>query len=298
VGGRYDAEWTDPLLIWPPYATDALASGRITTRQARQLRANYQSKLAMIDHWLGRVFDALDDLALWGDTAVVLCTDHGHYLGERDAFGKPSLPIRADLAHAPLLIAWPGVEPRAITALTTNVDLHATLADVFGVTPAHRTHGRSLVPLLEGAADSVREHALLGYWGQHVHVVDAERHYVRAPVGENDPLVVWSNRWSTMPIHSMPLLRLPRPDRRATLDFMPGSEVPVIRQPFAPGDQIPFWAYGVEPDRHLCFDLDADPWETEDLAGTTAEKDAVDLLRAALEDVDAPAEQYARLGLS
>ncbi len=126
----------------------------------------------MIDHWLGRVLDALDDLALWDDTAVVLCTDHGHYLGERDAFGKPGLPIYGELGHTPLLIAWPGVEAGTVDALTTNVDLHATIADVFGVSPAHRTHGRSLVPLVTGAADSVRDYALLGYWGRQVHVVD------------------------------------------------------------------------------------------------------------------------------
>jgi hypothetical protein len=92
-------------------------------------------------------------------------------------------------------------------------------------------------------------------------------------------------------------LRLPRPDRRAALAFMPGSEVPVIRQPFAAGDFLPFWAYGVEPDRHLLHDLDADPWQTENRAGDPSEKEAVDLLRAALEDVEAPAEQYERLGL-
>ena len=296
--GRYDPAWDGPLMIWPPYSTDTMANARMTPEEARQVRANYQSKVAMIDHWLGRVLDALDDLALWDDTAVVLCTDHGHYLGERDAFGKPGLPIYSELGHTPLLIAWPGVEAGTVDALTTNVDLHATIADVFGVSPAHRTHGRSLAPLVTGAADSVRDYALLGYWGRQVHIVDRERHYARAPVEENTPLAMWSNRWSTMPIRSRPELRLPRPDKRAALAFVPGSDVPVIRQPFAPGDFLPFWAYGVECDRNYLHDLDADPWQTEDRAGTAAEKEAIDVLRAALDDVEAPAEQYERLGLA
>ena len=63
--------------------------------------------------------------------------------------------------------------------------------------------------------------------------------YVRAPVGGNVPLSMWSNRWSTMPIHAYPDLRLPLPDDRAVLDRMPGSTVPVIRQPFAAGDALP-----------------------------------------------------------
>ncbi len=295
---RYDPEWEGPRLIWPPYSTETIAKGRLQPGEARQIRANYQSKLAMIDHWLGRILDALDDLALWDDTAFVLCTDHGHYLGERDAFGKPGIPVFGDLGHTPLLISWPGVAPGAVDALTTNVDLHATFVDVFGVEPAHRTHGRSLVPLIHGETDSVREHALLGYWARHVHVVDTERHYARAPVGENFPLAMWSNRWSTMPIHARPELRLPRPDRRAELAYMPGSDVPVIRQPFTSGDFLPFWAYGVETDQHLLHDLDTDPWQTRNLAGTAAEKEAVDLLRAALDEIEAPTEQYERLGLT
>jgi hypothetical protein len=79
---------------------------------------------------------------------------------------------------------------------------------------------------------------------------------------------------------------------------MPGSDVPVIRQPFAFADFLPFWAYGVEPDRNLLHDLDADPWQTENRAGDPLEKEAIDLLRAALDGVDAPAEQYERLGIA
>ena len=38
---RYDPDWQGPLLIWPPYATDTLASGLLTPAQARHIRANY-----------------------------------------------------------------------------------------------------------------------------------------------------------------------------------------------------------------------------------------------------------------
>ena len=152
------------------------------------------------------------------------------------------------------------------------------------MTPAHRTHGRRSAPLVEGEVDEVRDHALLGYWGRHVHVVDRDRHYARAPVGENLPLAMWSNRWSTMPIHSRAELRLPRPDRRAATRVHArlgrAGDPPALRA----GDLLPFWAYGVETDHHLLHDLDADPWQTENRAGTPAEKEAIDLLRAALDE--------------
>ena len=294
----YDTEWEGPHLIWPPYALNAVAEGVLSEREARQVRACYGGKLTMIDAWLGRVLDAIDRQRLWDDTVVIVCTDHGHYLGEKDQFGKPPSPIYEPLGHIPLLIAWPGVEAGSIDALTTNVDLYATLIDLFGAESRHHTHGRSLIPLIDGSASSVRDYALAGYWGREVHLLDGRHKYVRGPAGENEPLSMWSNRWSTMPLHGrVRNLRLPPPDDRAVLDRMPGSKIPVLRQPFRQGDRLPYQAYGNLGGNHL-FDLDNDPAENENLVGTAREDDLAEHLRAALIEVEAPEDQFIRLGLS
>ncbi len=294
----YDTDWEGPHLVWPPYRVGAQADGVITEREARQIRASYGAKLTMIDAWLGRVLDVLDTHDRWADTAVILCTDHGHYLGEKDIWGKPGAPIYEPLGHVPLLIAWPGVEPGSRSALTTAVDLHATLLDVFGAASRHRTHGQSLVPVIEGSANSVRELALSGIWGREVHLIDGadSYKYIRSPSGANEPLSMWSNRWSTMPVHSAPGLRLPLPDDRAALDHMPGSNVPVIRQPFVATDPLPFWAYTNFIGNQV-FNVGADPGEEHDLAGTAVERRVEEQLRAALIEIGAPDDQLVRLGL-
>ncbi len=277
--------------------------GQLTEREGRHIRANYGSKLSMIDHWFGQVLDALDEQDLWGYTAVIVCTDHGHYLGEvrggRDVWGKPAVPHFEPLGHTPLLVHWPGrTGGDTIDALTTNVDLHATLCDVFGVQPAHRTHGVSLVPLLTGEATAVRDWAIGGVYGNWVQVTDGHHKYARAPEGDGFPLAMWSNRWSTMPVHGLTFPLLPLPDDRAELDRMPGSTVPVLRQPFQAGDMLPFFASG---DRivgaHHLYDLDVDPDEQENRRGEALERELVDLLTEALTATDAPAEQFERLGL-
>lgn len=295
---RYD-DSTEERLIWPPYAIDAVRRGVVTEDDARRIRAAYGAKLSMIDHHLGRVLDVLDAQQAWDDTAVIVCTDHGHYLGERDLFGKPGVPLYEPMSHIPLLVAWPGAPARTVGALTTTVDLHATLCDLFGVSAEHRTHGRSLVPLLDGSATSVRDWAVMGIWGREVHVTDGRCKYARAPEADNAPLSMWSNRWSTMPIHAFPDIRLPKPDDRAALDHMPGSDVPVIRQPFVAGDLLPFWAGSHFTGNHL-WNVQDDPSEQHELAGSTspAEADAAELLRSALDELEAPADQYARLGLA
>ena len=150
----YDGSWEGPHLIWPPYIKGALERGVLTARQTHQLRACYGGKLTMIDSWFGKVMEAIERNGLWEDTAVIVCTDHGHYLGEKDIWGKPGVPAYEPLGHIPLMISWPGVKPGTVSALTTTSDIFATLVDLFGVEAKHRTQGSSLLPLIHGEAKS------------------------------------------------------------------------------------------------------------------------------------------------
>ncbi len=302
---RYqDGPWPGEWMIWPPYVDGGVSHGHITAAEGRHLRANYGAKLSMIDHWFGRILDEFDRQNLWQDTALIVCTDHGHYLGDvrsgRDIWGKPGVPQYEPLGHTPLLISWPGVAPGSTCdALSTNVDLFATISDVFDVEVEHRTHGRSLAPLLAGETTSVRDWAIGGVWGNWVQVTDGHHKYARAPVDIDVPLTMWSNRWSTMPTHIAGFEELPPPDQRAWLDTMPGSDVPVIRQPFLPGDRTPMWAggAGMVGEHHL-YDVDTDPDESQNLVGGPTEAEFVELLRHALAELEAPTDHVQRLGIA
>ena len=295
---KYDPDWEGPHLIWPPYMRGAIEKGVLSERDARQLRASYGGKLSMIDHWLGKVLGALEAKGLADDTLVMICTDHGHYLGEKDIWGKPGVPIYRPLGHIPLLVRHPGIAPGSCPALTTSVDIFATLCEQFGVSVRQRTHGKSLLPLIRGEVSEIRDHLLTGVWGREVHLVTPTHKYARGPVGANAPLSMYSNRWSTMPTHVVDKsVALPLPDERAFLDRMPGSTVPVIHQPYGEGDPIPFWGRS-RPSGHYLFDRIADPDEETNLAGTPLEARFVDELRAALQAIEAPASQFERLGLA
>jgi arylsulfatase A-like enzyme len=293
----YDADWSGPKVIWPPY-TDADGPTVPDERTGRQIRANYGAKLSMIDHHLGRVLDALDEQDLWAETAVIVMTDHGHYLGERGGiWGKPGVPVYSEMGHIPLMIAWPGANAGDVQDLTTTVDVHATLCEIFSVTTEHRTHGYSLVPVLSGTGHSARTHLLTGIWGREVVYVDNDVKFVRAPIESNRPLEMYSNRWSTMPVHAFPQIRLPRPNVRATLSFMPGSEVPVIKQPFGVADEVPFWAKMSAFHGDVQFNRREDPNEEHNLLSSPALRMSpeVEALREALKEIEAPRAQMERL---
>lgn len=106
-----------------------------------------------------------------------------------------------------------------------------------------------------------------------------------------------------MPVHGHPELRLPRPDERAWLDYMPGTRTPVIRQPFHPGDMLPFWAYGGLVDENILYSRADDPQQERNMAApagtemSTLENDLLEGVRESLRSMQAPDDLMQRLGL-
>jgi arylsulfatase A-like enzyme len=76
------------------------------------------------------------------------------------------VPIFAEMGHIPLMVAWPGRDAGEDDSLTTTVDVHATLSEIFGVNAEHRTHGYSLVPVLNDTGSTGRHHVLSGIWAR------------------------------------------------------------------------------------------------------------------------------------
>ena len=60
---------------------------------------------------------------------------------------------------------------------------------------------------------------------------------------------------------------------------------------------LPFWAFA-EKLETLCYDRRDDPDEQHDLTGTMAETELTELLRVALDELEAPTDQRERLGLT
>jgi arylsulfatase A-like enzyme len=81
----------DRFNLWPPYQdcrklAEYMASA--TPEELEFIRAQYAGKVTMLDRWFGELARKLDALELWDDTMVIVTTDHGHDLGERDVFAK------------------------------------------------------------------------------------------------------------------------------------------------------------------------------------------------------------------
>lgn len=281
----YDPSWEGPNLIWPPYSVGE----DLPVESVRQLRAQYAGKVTMIDAWLGRLLDSFDRHDLWDDTLVMLLTDHGLYLGEHGIWGKPGTELREPMVHIPLLVAMPGQAPRDCDALTTSVDIHATVLDAFGIEPEPRVVGRSMLPVLRGEAATLRDHVLAGYFGHAPFVTDGRWSYQPELQPAAAPLFAYSNRWSVPQ-----WMRLQPLDDRAHLGrFMPGVPSPVIRQP------LDLWGPPPEVPVEMLFDVVDDPQQVDNRTGSAARVAAHrELLVHALDEAGAPPEVYARAGVA
>jgi arylsulfatase A-like enzyme len=135
---------------------EALAPWPRTPEVVRRHVADYCGMISHLDAWIGRILQTLDETGLAGNTIVVYTADHGLAVGQHGLFGKQNLYEHS--ARVPCILRAPGIQGgRRIAALTYTPDLHPTLCELAGVPVAETVETRSLVPLLRGDADRVRD---------------------------------------------------------------------------------------------------------------------------------------------
>jgi arylsulfatase A-like enzyme len=123
-------------------------------RQLAEMTANYYGMISLVDHNVGRIVTALDDLGLARDTLVVYTTDHGDMLGNHGMYLKGPWPYE-DLLRVALVARGPGVAAGAVVAEpVSTLDLAATFCEYGGVAQPAALQGRSLRRLLSGAGET------------------------------------------------------------------------------------------------------------------------------------------------
>ena len=112
----------------------------------------YLASIAFCDAMVGRVLDALERSPHKGNTIIVLASDQGRQLGEKQRWHEGGLWEQA--THVPLVIVAPGMTQPEGECLqpVSLVDLYPTLCELAGLKPPAGLAGESLVPLLKAPA--------------------------------------------------------------------------------------------------------------------------------------------------
>ena len=110
----------------------------------------YLASVSFIDSQVGRVLEALERNELADDTIVVLWSDHGYHLGEKQITGKNTLWDRS--ARVPLIFSGPGVKAGQRSGRPAELlDMYPTLSELCGLEVPDHLEGLSLAPQLKHA---------------------------------------------------------------------------------------------------------------------------------------------------
>ena len=110
---------------------------------------SYQAASDYADQMVGRLLDKLEATGQSDDTIIVLFSDHGYHLGDKESCVKFTLWDKAN--HVPLIIVAPGItKPGTVCEQPVSLlDLYPTLVDLCGLPQKDDIDGRSLLPLLK-----------------------------------------------------------------------------------------------------------------------------------------------------
>ena len=173
---RHEAKSPDPFLLYLPLTSPHTP---LSVNEAWKDKSGlnlYADFVMETDAAVGRVLEALESSGAADNTLVVFTSDNGcaPYIGVKELEEKghfPSGPFRGYKADAwegghrvPFIVRWPGVVKVGTVCpqLVHQADLLATFAEVFGQ-PLPGGAGEdsvSLLPLLQGKEEPVREHAV------------------------------------------------------------------------------------------------------------------------------------------
>ena len=124
--------------------------------QWRQGVQGYLASIAFADAMVGRVLHALDAGPNCDNTIVVLCSDHGWHLGEKEHWQKftgwrvcARVPLIVRVPKAAAALSGDTPQGERCNRAVNLVDLFGTLTDLCGLPRKADIDGRTLTPLLE-----------------------------------------------------------------------------------------------------------------------------------------------------
>ena len=208
--------------------------------QWKRAVAAYLACIHYADQNVGRILKALDEGPHADNTIIVLWTDHGWHLGEKNHWRK--FTLWEESCRVPLIFAGAGVPSQSAFCDRTVelLDVYPTLTDLAGLPMRPENDGVSLRPWLEDP-QAPRERPAMTHLGPDKQTVRTERwRYIVYPDGEqlydhdNDEME-WENL-AGKPEHAAIQAKLasmlPRNPSRKKLQGY--NELPEDQRPLAP----------------------------------------------------------------
>ena len=174
----YNRMYTDPNyggkdIIQP---IPGKVEGYLTPEELNHIARLYAGKVTLCDHWVGQFLDKVKELGMYDNTLIIYTTDHGEPFGDHGIIRKAEPLLYEELVHIPLIIRHPegmGAGKR-LDALVETTEIFPTILDFLNVRRPPRIHGESLLPIMSGEVESIRDYAYMGQFKRAWRINDRE----------------------------------------------------------------------------------------------------------------------------
>jgi arylsulfatase A-like enzyme len=177
--------YDEPYEGLEPYSPRYGPSSYLTDRQLQRIRALYAAEVTMMDRWLGRFLDKIEELNPFENTFLILLSDYGVAHGKHGILGKPLEALYPELTDIVFMMRHPEGKGAGRTSdfYASTHDVAPTILGFLGVEPEQPMDGKDLSVIFDGDQPQERNHFTLGY-DDHVRAMD--RDY--AMISRNDRL--------------------------------------------------------------------------------------------------------------
>jgi arylsulfatase A-like enzyme len=203
----YDPGYAGQELIDP---IPGEVAGYMTSAEVAHTRALYAGEVTFLDHWVGILLDHVGQLDMYDNTLIMHISDHGEPFGEHGIIRKAQPWNYEELVHIPWLIRHPGGlgAGQRFHQIVQSQDLMPTILDFLDISQplelkyqaptktmfpqdiAIDKHtismdGISLLPLMAGRVEKIREYAVTGHYGRQWSIRNQDWSYLLPIDGSN-----------------------------------------------------------------------------------------------------------------
>jgi arylsulfatase A-like enzyme len=145
----------------------------------------YLASITFVDDCVGEMLKALEEGPNSDNTYVILFSDHGFHLGEKQHWAKRTL--WEETTRVPFLISGPGIQPnQECTKPVGMIDIYPTLCDLAKIEHHPNLEGHSLQPLLQNPKADWLTPAITEFNPGQFSVRSEHWRYIRYPDGTEE----------------------------------------------------------------------------------------------------------------
>ena len=190
----HESDLADLGVVGQQRATEAVTAGSHATvvkyGQWEEAVKAYLACTTYVDDQVGRLLEELDSGKYGDNTVIVLWTDHGWHLGEKQHWGKWTPWQRS--TRVPLIVVPPKnmasqfARNATCDAAVSLLDLYPTLMEMCGITGSQQLDGSSLVSLLRKPEQRTDRHAVTFFGQENVSVKTQQWRYIQYAQGDEE----------------------------------------------------------------------------------------------------------------